>query len=108
MLYKTALGAATISVALTLVAVSATANADEDSFLDRIHAAGMPLTDEKALTMGNATCTDLGNGIPVSAVLETNNPHVGGGPVLTDAQNWNFLSIAVSELCPEFQPGKIA
>jgi Protein of unknown function (DUF732) len=97
-----------IGAALALVAVPASAHADEDSFLNRLHASGLPLTDEKAIKMGDATCTDLGNGVPVSAVLASNNPRVGGGPVLTDAQNWDFLSMAVSELCPEFQPGELA
>jgi hypothetical protein len=105
---KAALRAAMIAAALALVAVGATAHADEDTFLNRIHSAGLPLSDDKAVKMGNATCTDLGNGIPVSAVLESNNPHAGGAPLLTDTQNWDFLSIAVAELCPEFQPGELA
>jgi hypothetical protein len=80
------------------------AHAREASFLDRLHAAGMPLTDDVALMLGRATCTDLGNGIPMSAVLASNNPGVGG-PVLTAAQNWELLSVAVSELCPELWTG---
>lgn len=92
-------------LACAAVAVAATARADEASFLNRVHAAGMPLTDDKALTMGRATCTDLKNGIPLSAVLASNNPAVPPGPVLTPAQNWELLSAEVSELCPELETG---
>lgn len=84
---------------------SATARADENSFLARVHAAGMPLTDEKALKLGNATCTDIGNGIAMSAILESNNPAAGSSPILSPSQNWELFSSAVSELCPQFQTG---
>lgn len=60
----------------------------------------MPLTDEKALQLGNATCVDLGNGIAGAAILEANNPGVGD-PLLTETQNLELFNVAVSELCPE-------
>lgn len=84
------------------VTVPATARADEAGFLNRVHAAGMPLTDEKALTLGRATCGDLSRGIPKSAILESNNPEVAG-PLLSSAQNLELFSAAVAELCPQFQ-----
>lgn len=90
---------------LTTVAAPSTARADENSFLARVHAAGMPLTDEKALKLGNATCTDIGNGIAMSAILESNNPAAGSSPILSPSQNWELFSSAVSELCPQFQTG---
>ncbi|GJO17868.1 hypothetical protein NJB1507_08380 [Mycobacterium marinum] len=74
-------------------------------FLNRVHAAAMPLTDAKALTLGRASCADLGNGIAVSAILASNNPGFGDAPVLTAAQNWELFSAAVSELCPQFRTG---
>jgi hypothetical protein len=86
------------------VAVPATAHADDTGFLERVHAAGIPLTDDKALTLGRAACIDLSNDIPLSAVLAAQNPAVGGAP-LTAAQNWELLSVAVSELCPELRTG---
>jgi hypothetical protein len=91
-------------VASAAVAIPATAHADESSFLDRVHAAEIPLTDDKALILGRAACIDLSNDIPLSAVLAAQNPAVGGAP-LTAAQNWELLSVAVSELCPELQTG---
>jgi Protein of unknown function (DUF732) len=87
-------------LASAAVAIPATAHADEASFLDRVHAAGIPLTDEKALTLGRAACIDLSNDIPLSAVLAAQNPAVGGAPLTAD-QNWELLSASVSELCPE-------
>jgi hypothetical protein len=41
-------------------------------------------------------------------VLVANNPEVGDGPVLTEAQNWELLSAAVFELCPQVRPGDLA
>ena len=98
---------AVIAVALgaTAVAVTAPAHADDATFLDRVQAAGMPLTDEKALILGRAACTDLTNDIPLSAVLAAQNPSVGDAPRLSAAQNWELLSAAVTELCPEIRTG---
>jgi len=96
-----------VAVALTAAAltVPATARADEAGFLDRVHAAAMPLTDAKALLLGRAACTDLGNGIAVSAILAAQNPAVGDGPHLSGAQNWELFSAAIAELCPQLQSG---
>lgn len=97
---------ASIAVALAFaLVVPATAQAGEASFLDEVHAGGMPLTDAKALLLGRAACIDLGNGIPLSAVLAAQNPAVGDGPHLTAAQNWALLTAAVSELCPQLRSG---
>jgi hypothetical protein len=87
------------------VAVPAPAHADDAGFLNRVHAAGIPLTDDKALTLGRAACVDLTNDIPLSAVLAAQNPAVGDGPHLSAAQNWELLSAAVTELCPELRTG---
>jgi hypothetical protein len=87
-------------------ALPATARADEAGFLDQVHAAEIPLTDDKALTLGRAACIDLSNGIPVSAVLTAQNPEVGDGPHLTGAQNWLLLSAARSGLCPQVRPAR--
>lgn len=105
-----AIGAIRIAVIAAVLAsvgafVPATAHADERGFLDRVHAAGMTLTDDKALTLGRAACTDLTNDIPLSAVLAAQNPSVGDGPRLSAAQNWELLSAAVTELCPELRTG---
>jgi Protein of unknown function (DUF732) len=88
-------------LASVAVVLPATARADEAGFLDRVHAAQIPLTDDKALKLGRAACIDLSKGIPVSAVLTAQNPGVGDGPHLTGAQNWHLLSSAISALCPE-------
>jgi hypothetical protein len=87
------------------VAVAPSAQADENSFLDAVQNAGIPLTDQKALTLGRATCGDLANGIDMSAILASNNPSAGSGPRMTSAQNWALFSAAVSELCPQMQSG---
>ena len=87
------------------VAVPATAHADEPGFLERVHAAAMPLTDDKALTLGRAACGDLANDIPLSAVLAAQNPGFGDAPRLSAEQNWELLSAAVTELCPELRSG---
>jgi hypothetical protein len=84
---------------------TATAHADENSFLDAVQNAGIPLSDLKALKLGRATCGDLANGIEMSAILAANNPAVGNGPRMTSAQNWTLFSAAVSELCPQMQSG---
>jgi hypothetical protein len=101
----TAIRIAVITAALAFVAAAfpATARADETGFLDRVHAADIPLTDDKALTLGHAACVDLSNGIPISAVLVAQNPEVGDGPHLTGEQNWHLLSAALSALCPQVQ-----
>ncbi len=90
---------------LVIAITPGTARADENSFLARVHAANMPLTDDKALKLGHATCIDLSHGIPMSAILASNNPAVGPGPFLSPSQNWELFSSAVSELCPQFQTG---
>ena len=95
---------AAAALASAVAAVPVPAHADEGSFLERVHAAEIPLTDDNALTLGRAACIDLSNDIPLSAVLAAQNPAVGGAP-LTAAQNWELLSVAVSELCPELQTG---
>ena len=98
----------TLAVATTLTAavlLAAPAHADQSGFLNEVHAAGIPLTDQKALVLGQATCTDLSNGIDMSAILASNNPGVGNGPRMTSAQNWALFSAAVSELCPQMQSG---
>ncbi|MFY9918136.1 MAG: DUF732 domain-containing protein [Mycobacterium sp.] len=92
-------------LAVAAVVVPATARADEAGFLDRVHAAAMPLTDQKALTLGRAACTDLTNDIPLSAILAAQNPGFGDAPRLSAEQNWELLSAAVTELCPELRTG---
>jgi hypothetical protein len=87
------------------LAAAPIAQADENSFLDAVQNAGIPLTDQKALTLGRATCGDLANGIDMSAILASNNPSAGSGPRMTSAQNWALFSAAVSELCPQMQSG---
>ncbi|MCV7401295.1 DUF732 domain-containing protein [Mycobacterium fragae] len=72
-------GSATLACLLMPV-TPAPARAEENSFLAQVHGANMPLTDAKALKLGHATCTDLGNGIAMSAILESNSPAVGGSP----------------------------
>jgi hypothetical protein len=91
-----------LAMAAVAAALPATAHADEGSYLDRVHAAGIPVTDDKALTLGRAACIDLSNDIPLSAVLAAQNPAMGGA-ALTAEQNWQLLSISVSELCPDLQ-----
>jgi hypothetical protein len=103
MIRKICLATTAVSGALVLAPA---ANADESSFLDAVNAAGIPISNEKALTLGRATCGDLRNGIPMSAILAANNP----GPLpaserMTSSQNWALFTAAVSELCPDMQSG---
>jgi Protein of unknown function (DUF732) len=78
-----------LAMAAVAAALPATAHADEGSYLDRVHAAGIPVTDDKALTLGRAACIDLSKDIPLSAVLAAQNPAMGGA-ALTAEQNWQL------------------
>jgi hypothetical protein len=96
-----------VAVALTWFLIP-TANADESGFLDAMDEVGVTtvLTTEDALMRGQSTCAGVRNGLPVSAILVTNNP----GPLppdqkMTPAQNWALFTAAVSELCPELRSG---
>jgi hypothetical protein len=94
------------TVVIAALVLAPTANADENSFLNAVNEAGIPISNDKALTLGRATCGDLRNGIPMSAILAANNP----GPLpaserMTSSQNWALFSAAVSELCPDMQSG---